>query len=231
MEDIKFAIKQITPIAFAYLFVGIAFGILMVEAGYSFLWSAFAGVFIYAGSMQIVMVPLLKTGAPLYMIGIMTFLINARHVFYGIGFVEKFRKMGKKYPYMVLTLTDEIYSILCSTTYPEEVDEEKVDFLIALFSHLLWIFSCIIGALVGEFLPFDMSGIEFSATAFFVVVCVNQWMDFGSKIPAIAGLFSGLICYFIFGPESFLLPALSVSLIVLVILKDRIILSLEREGI
>ena len=116
--------------------------------------------------MQIVMVSLMTSGVPLLMIAMMTFFINARHIFYGIGFVAKFRKMGWKYPYMVLTLTDETYSVFCSIQYPEDIDEQKADFYIALICHLLWIFSCTMGALIGETLPFDMTGIEFSATAF-----------------------------------------------------------------
>jgi 4-azaleucine resistance transporter AzlC len=172
--------------------------------------------------MQIVMVSLMTSGVPLLMIAMMTFFINARHIFYGIGFVAKFRKMGWKYPYMVLTLTDETYSVFCSIQYPEDIDEQKADFYIALISHLLWIFSCTMGALIGETLPFDMTGIEFSATAFFVTVCVNQWYQFDSHIPAITGFISAIIFYILLGPDYFLLPALSVSLIVLTIMKDRI---------
>lgn len=110
MKSFHFAVKQIVPLLFSYLFVGIAFGVLISEAGYSVMWSFFAGMFIYAGSMQIVMISLMTSGVSLFMIAIMTFFINARHIFYGIGFVEKFKKMGWKYPYMALTLTDETYS-------------------------------------------------------------------------------------------------------------------------
>lgn len=222
MKTLHFAIKQIIPLAFSYIFVGIAFGILMHKAGYSAIWAFLSGVFIYAGSMQIVMVSLMTSGVPLHMVAIMTFFINARHIFYGIGFVDKFRKMGWKYPYMVLTLTDETYSVLCSIKYPEEIDEQTANFYIALICHSLWIFSCTIGALLGEILPFDMKGIEFSATAFFVVVSVNQWRQFNSHIPAIAGFVSAIILYLLLGADKFLLPALSISLMVLIIMKDNI---------
>lgn len=222
MRTFRFAIKQITPIIFSYVFVGIAFGILINEAGYSVLWACIAGFFIYAGSMQIVMVSLMAAGVPLHMIAVMTFFINARHIFYGIGFVDRFRKMGWKYPYMVLTLTDETYSVLCSIKYPDNMDQQKVDFYIALTCHLLWIFSCTAGALIGQMLTVDMTGIEFSATAFFVVVCVNQWRQFNSHIPAIAGFVSAIFFYMLLGADGFLLPALSVSMIVLLIMKDTI---------
>lgn len=227
MKTFVFVIKQIVPLLFSYLFVGIAFGILIHEAGYSVLWAALSGVFIYAGSMQIVMVSLMISGVPLHMVAIMTFFINARHIFYGIGFIDKFRKMGWKYPYMVLTLTDETYSVLCSIKYPEYVDEQKVDFYIALICHLLWIFSCTVGALLGQMVPFDMTGIEFSATAFFTVVCVNQWHQFDSHIPAITGFVSAITFYILLGADNFLLPALSITLIVLIIMKDTINMQME----
>ncbi len=226
MKTFRFAMKQTVPLLFSYLFVGMAFGILIHKAGYSVLWACLSGVFIYAGSMQIVMVSLMTSGVPLFMVAAITFFINARHIFYGIGFVDRFRKMRWKYPYMVLTLTDETYSVLCSVQYPQDVDREKSDFYIALTCHLLWIFSCTIGALLGQMLPLDMTGIEFSATAFFVTVCVNQWRQFGSHIPVIAGFVSAIAFYILLGANSFILPALSFSLIVLVVMKDVITLKI-----
>lgn len=222
MKTFRFALKHVLPFLFAYFFIGIAFGILIHKAGYSPIWATISALFIYAGSMQIVMVSLMTAGVPIYMVAIMTFFVNARHIFYGIGFIDKFRKMGWKYPYMILTLTDETYSVLCSIKYPEAVNEQKADFYIALISHLFWIFSCTVGALLDQLLFFDLTGIEFSATAFFVVVCVNQWRQFDSHVPAFAGLVSAIVFYFLLGPNSFLLPALSVSLIVLVIMKDAV---------
>lgn len=222
MKTFRFAAKQVTPLLFSYIFVGIAYGILMNQSGYSALWTFASAMFIYAGSMQIILISLMTSGVPLYMIAVMTFFINARHIFYGIGFVDKFRRMGWKYPFMVLTLTDETYSVLCSLKYPEDVDEQKTDFYIAFICYCLWIFSCTAGALLGRMLPVNLTGIEFSATAFFIVVCVNQWLSFGSKIPAIAGFISGIIFYFLLGPDKFLLPALSASLIVLLVMKETI---------
>lgn len=226
MNNFRFTLQKIIPIMFEYIFVGIAFGILLNDAGYSVVWSVLCGFFIYAGSMQIVMISLMTSGVPLYMIAAMTFFINARHIFYGLGYVNKFRHMGWKYPYMVLTMTDETYSIRCDLEYPEGVDQQKVDFYIALFPHLLWTVSCAVGSLLGEMLTFDMTGIDFSATAFFVTVCVNQWRQFGSRIPAVTGLISAAVFYFLFGADHFLLPALSVSLIVLVIMKDKVTLQM-----
>lgn len=224
MKDLKFALVQIVPVLFSYVFVGIAFGILMTEAGYSFWWSVFAATFVYAGSMQLVLVSLLVSGIPLYMMAILTLFINGRHIFYGIGFIDKFKHMGLLYPYMAVALTDETYSVLCSVKYPEDINPKRVDFMVLSFSHLSWIISCTIGAVVGNFIPFDMTGIDFTATAFFVTVCVNKWREIPSHIPTYTGIISGILFYFIVGPDNFILPALSVSLITLVILKDKVML-------
>ena len=156
----------------------------------------------------------------------MTFFVNARHIFYGLGFIERFRSRGWMYPYLALTLTDETYSVLCSVECPPGMDERKVEFYVALICHLLWAFSCLAGALFGRLLPFDMRGIEFSATAFFTTICVDQWRRFGSRIPAVTGFAAAMAFYALLGPDRFLLPALSVSLIVLLVLRDRITLGM-----
>lgn len=124
LQELRFAWKHTLPILFTYLFIGIAFGVQMAEAGYSAVWSVASAFFIYAGSLQIVMVSLLRQGVPLLTMAAITFFLNARHIFYGIAFIDRFRKMGWRYPYMVLTLTDETYSILCSIKYEPQLNED-----------------------------------------------------------------------------------------------------------
>lgn len=223
MKSFRFACKLIVPVTFSYVFVGLAYGILLQQAGYSPLWAFLSSMFIYAGSMQIVMITLLVSGTPLVTIAIMTFFVNSRHMFYGIGFIDEFKKIGGwKYPFMALTLTDETYSVLCSAVYPEDVDREKTMFYVLLLCYLLWMATSTLGALAGEFLPFNMDGIDFTATAFFVTVVVNQWREAPSHLPAIIGISSAVVFYFVFGASNFILPALSMSVIVLVIMRDRI---------
>lgn len=222
MKSFIFAFKQTIPVLFPYLFIGIAFGVLMDEAGYTAGWSLMSGLFIYAGSMQIVMVSLLTAGASLGTIAMMTFFVNARHIFYGLAFIERFRKMGRKYPYMVVTLTDEVYSILCNIKYPVGVDARQSDFYITLILHLVWILSCLAGALFGQLIPYDLTGIEFSATAFFITVCMNQWKSMNSHWPALTGLISAVVFHIIMGPNRFILPALTLSVLVLIMMKPRL---------
>ena len=112
MKELRFAVRNTFAIFFTYLFIGIAFGILMSDAGYGVLLTTASSLFIFAGSMQLVMVPMMTSGASLFSLALMTFFINARHIFYGIGFIEKFRRMGWRCPYMIMALTDETYSVL-----------------------------------------------------------------------------------------------------------------------
>ncbi len=222
MREVRFALRQTVPIFFTYIFLGIAFGVMMTEAGYSAGWSVLCAVFIYAGSLQIVMVSLLQAGASLPAVAVMTFFVNARHIFYGVGFIERFRKMGWRYPYLVLALTDETYSILCSVRFEDGVDENRATFFIALFNQSYWVLGCLLGGLAGQVLPWDLTGIDFSATAFFLVVVVNQWRASRSRIPAAVGLASALVFFLLLGPEGFLIPALAASMLALAVLRDTV---------
>ena len=222
MKELRFAVKNTVPIFFTYLFIGIAFGILMSDAGYSVLLTTASSLFIYAGSMQLVMVPMMASGASLLSLAVMAFFVNARHVFYGIGFIEKFRRMGWRSLYMILALTDETYSVLCSVKYDEGLDQARASFLIALLNHSYWIFGSFVGACAGRFLQFDMRGIEFSATALFLVVVVNQWRQYRSRLPFLTAAVCALGFYLLLGKEYFLIPTLVSCLAGLLLLRKPI---------
>lgn len=219
MKELRFAIKNTFPIFFAYLFLGIAFGVLMSDAGYGILLTVASSLFIYAGSMQLIMVPMLVSGASLPSMAAMAFFINARHIFYGIGFIEKFRKMGWRYPYMIFSLTDETYSLLCSVKFGEGIDEDRASFLMAMLNQSYWIFGSLIGACAGRFLQFDLRGIDFSATAFFLVVVVNQWRQYRSRLPFLTAAVCALGFYLLLGKEYFLIPTLVSCLVALLFLR------------
>ena len=221
VQEVRFAFTQTIPVMLGYLFLGIAFGLMMQDAGYSFWWAFLSSVFIYAGSMQFVLVTLLTSGASLLYAAIMTLFINGRHLFYGLSFIEKFRGMGKRYPYMVFSLTDETYSVLCSLKVPERLDEKRVSLLISLLDHLYWVIGSVLGGMVGQFIKFDTTGIDFSMTALFVVIVLNQWLDSKEHRPALIGAVLGILCLLLFGPDKFLLPALTFTAVVLLGVKRR----------
>lgn len=218
---ISYAFYKTIPVLLGYLFLGLAFGLLLQEAGYSFWWALLSSTIIYAGSIQFVLVSFLGGGTSLPVVAVMTLLINSRHAFYGLSFVEKFRQM-KTYPYMVFSLTDETYSLLCSTTVPEGMDEKKVFFLISLFNQCYWITGSVLGGALGEILPFDMTGIDFAMTALFVTIFIDQWRSAKSHLPALIGLCSGVICLLIFGGSNFILPSLLITVTLLMALQNPI---------
>ena len=228
-QTFRFSFYNTIPVLLGYLFLGLAFGLLLQEAGYSFWWALLSSGIVYAGSIQFVLVEFLSGGTGLLTVAVMTLLINSRHAFYGLSFVEKFRKM-KTYPYMIFSLTDETYSLLCSLKVPEGIDEKKAMFLIALFDQLYWVAGSVLGAALGQVLPFDMTGIDFAMTALFVTIFVDQWREAKSHLPAIVGLCSAAVCLLIFGGSNFILPSLIITVGILMALKGRLETSLSGKA-
>ncbi len=221
-KTLKTALIYTFPVLIGYIFLGMAFGLLLQKAGYNYIWAFFISLFVYAGSMQFVLVDFFGSGLSLSVMAAMTLIINSRHIFYGLSFIDKFKKMKKLYPYMVFSLTDETYSILCSVESPEGTDPDKLYFLIALLNQIYWIAGSVIGALAGELITFNTTGIDFAMTALFVVIFVEQWKESKSHIPALTGLSSAILCLILFGPDNFILPSLLVTVAFLLLIKNKI---------
>ena len=213
MKDWKFAFIHTLPVMFGYVFLGIAFGILMAQAGYGVWWSLAASALIFAGSMQFLMVELLTGGAGLLLTAAMTFLLNSRHLFYGLSFIEKFRSLGKERHYMIFSLTDETYSVLCSLTDEESTPSRMTK--IALMDQCWWVLGSVIGGIIGTHLPFDTTGIDFSMTALFVVILIEQILSAKTRLPIVMGLASSLVFLLLLGPDKFILPSLIVTVAML----------------
>lgn len=219
---LRFSFITTLPVFFGYIFLGIAFGLLLQRAGYNALWALGISTFVFAGSMQFVLISFLGSGISLLSVLLMTLSVNSRHMFYGLTFIERFKSMGKAYPYMIFSLTDETYSLLCGTKIPKELNEKQVYFAIALMNQLYWITGSVLGALLGELIKFNSEGIDFAMTALFVVIFVEQWLSDSTHIPAFVGLICGALSLLLFGPSSFLLPALISSIGLLFLLKKPI---------
>ena len=168
------------------------------------------------------LVSLLAANASLVTVAVMTLLLNCRHIFYGLSFLETFHQMGHKKWYMIFSLTDETYSLLCSLKTPEGVDPNAMRFWIALLDHSYWIFGSVIGAVIGGVLPFDSTGIDFAMTALFTVIFVEQWMSAKCHIPAFLGLGAAAVSLAILGPDNFILPAMIAICVMLVAMHGRL---------
>lgn len=196
------------PVLTGYLFIGIAFGVMYAEKGYSFLWAILMSVLVYAGSGQYLAVNFFVPGISFVQVIFLTFMVNVRHIFYGISLVERFNKIGASRWYMIFALTDETYSLLCTTKVPKDVDESKFLFAISVLDHFYWILGSAIGAIAGTVLPINSEGIDFAMTALFVVIFIEQWMEKKNRIPELIGVAVAIISLLIFGASNFVLPAM-----------------------
>lgn len=207
-QAMKKAFPYTIPVLTGYLFIGIAFGVMYAEKGYSFLWAILMSLLVYAGSGQYLAVNFFVPGISFVQVIFLTFMVNVRHVFYGISLLERFNKIGGSRWYMIFALTDETYSLLCTAKVPEGVSEAKFLLSISVLDHLYWIMGSAIGALAGTLLPISSEGIEFAMTALFLVIFVEQWMEKKNRIPAVIGVASALLCLLIFGADNFVLPTM-----------------------
>ena len=222
MMTAKYAFKQSVPIMAGYIVLGMGFGVLLESKGYGVLWAIAMSVFIYAGSMQYVAINLITGGASVIATALMTLMVNARHLFYGISMLDKYKNTGKYKPYLIFALTDETYSLVCSGTIPEGVDRNKYYFLVSLFDQVYWVIGSVIGSVVGSVLNFNTAGIDFSMTALFLVVFVEQWKSTKDHASAITGGAASVVCLLIFGAGNFVIPAMiSITVILLLMRKFR----------
>lgn len=218
-DTVKKAFMATIPVMTGYVVLAIGFGILLKTKGYGLLWSIAMSVFIYAGSMQYLAIDLLCGGAGLLTTAVTTLMVNARHLFYGISMVERYRDCGKKKPYLIFALTDETYSLVCSDESVKGIKETKsYYFLVSLFNQSYWVIGSIIGSVLGSVIPFDVEGIDFALTALFVTIFVEQWLTTKKHKPAIIGVAASVVCLIIFGPQTFLIPTMVV--IVALLLKE-----------
>ena len=217
------------PVLMGYLAIGIAFGLMLQEIGYNFIWAFFMSLTIYAGSGQYLGVTLLATAAALGTVAVMTLLINFRHLVYGLSLLENFRGMGIRKLYMIFSLTDETYALLSSAQAPVGVNPKNFYFAIALLDHAYWILGSVIGAVAGALIPIDTQGIDFAMTALFVVIAIDQWKAYKNHFPALLGAAATVVFLIvvggILGPESqqnLLLVSLGVIVVVLLVMRDRL---------
>ena len=219
---IRKAFMTSLPVMAGYIVLGTGFGILLRSAGYGTLWALAMSLFIYAGSMQFVGVSLITGAASVLTTAVTTVMINARHLFYSISMLSRYKDAGKVKPYLIFALTDETYTLLSDGKIPEGADPDAYRFLVSFFDHCYWVLGSVLGSFAGEFLPFDSTGIEFSMTALFTASFVEQWLSAGSHLPALTGLLSTALCLVLFGPENFLIPSMILITVILSALRGRI---------
>lgn len=221
-KTLRYAVKHSFPIFISFIPVGLAYGVLMQNVGYNFLWTGACSLFVMAGSLQYLMVSFFAGGVSLATVAIMALLLNSRHIFYGLSFIEKFRSLGFWKYFLIYSLTDENYSLHCSHDFDEDIDEKWAYVLTALMCILYWVILSILGALIGTLIPFDTTGIDFALTALFIVILIEQMSGADNRLPALLAFVSSIVCLILFGPSNFILPSLVITVALLTILRSRI---------
>lgn len=196
------------PVMTGYLFLGISYGIYMKVSGFSFLYPMFMAITIFGGSLEFLAVSLLmSTFAPLQTF-LMALVIQARHLFYGLAMLEKYKNTGLKKLYLIFALTDETFSVNCSTPVPEGMDKGKFYFAVSLLYQCYWVSGATIGGILGSFIPFNTEGLDFVMTAMFVVIFIEQWLKEKRHYTAFIGVLSSVLCLLLFGADSFIIPSM-----------------------
>lgn len=204
-NDWRRVFRDSMPVMAGYLVLGAGFGILLRVRGYGLGWALGMSVFIYAGSMQFAGVSLMTSGAGIVTTALTTLFVNARHLFYGISMLDRYRDTGRRKPYLIFALTDETYSLVCSGA-----DKSPVYcFRLSLLNHAYWVMGSALGSIAGAMLPLNFEGIDFSLTALFVTVFLDQWLSDKDHFPALVGVGASLAAVLLFGAERFLLPAMA----------------------
>lgn len=212
-KALRAAFPLTIPIAIGFLFLGMSYGFLMRSKGFSFLYPMLMSLFIFAGSMEFVTVNLLLSAFnPLYAF-FLTLMVNARHLFYGISMLDKYRNTGLKKYYLIYGMCDESFTINCTVSPPKGVDKGWFMFFVTLLNHSYWVIGSTLGALLGYVIHFNTKGIEFVMTALFVVMFMNQWEETKDHRSALIGVLCSFVCLLIFGSANFILP--SMALIIL----------------
>lgn len=211
------AFHDTLPVMAGYIVLGIGFGILLSTKGYGVFWALAMCLVIYSGTMQYVAIDMFTGGVSLGAASLTALMVSSRHLFYGVSMVERYKNIhGLKKAYMIHALTDETYSLVC------ESDDEDYCFWVSILDHSYWITGSVLGTLLGQVLPFDSRGIDFSLTALFVSICVDQWLDSEEHAPALTGFASSVLCLLVFGAENFLIPAMLMITLALFALKGRL---------
>ncbi|MGN0570680.1 MAG: azaleucine resistance protein AzlC [Candidatus Fimenecus sp.] len=220
------AFPYTVPIFAGFWFLGLTYGVLMRTAGFSFWYPMLMSLTVFAGSMEFVAVNLLLGAFTPVKVFFLTLMINARHLFYGVSMLDRYKNTGWKKPYLIFGLCDETFSINCTAEIPPDVDRSWFMFFVTLLNHFYWVFGATLGGVFGAIFTFNTEGLDFVMTAMFVVIFLEQWRKEKNHASAVLGIAVPALCLRLFGAENFILPSMAVLLLLLTALRK----PLEKGG-
>jgi len=215
----KEAVQGTIPVMFGYIPIGIAFGFLLTQSGYFWLYAVLMSIVIYSGATQFLAIGFFVNHAAMIEIAVTTLLLNLRHSFFGLSLIRKFSGVSRVKPYLIFALTDETYALLTSMDEPEQQSKARYYFFISLLNHLYWIIGTLIGALIGQVIKTDLRGMDFALTALFVVLVIEQYRKIRSLRPFLIGAIVGIICIASVASQYMLLVAILSGTIMLLLLR------------
>lgn len=218
LRALRAAFPHTIPVLTGFLVLGIAYGVLMQTKGYGVGWSVAMSAIAFCGSMQFVALTLLTTAFAPVQAFLLSLMVNARHLFYGISMLEKYRGLGKIRAFLIYTLCDETFSIASSIEPPADIDRRDFYFFISLLDYLYWILGTFLGGVLGSFITFNTEGLDFVLTALFVVLLLEQLKNKENIPSAIVGLAATALALVIFGADRMVIPAMVLILVILLIM-------------
>lgn len=212
---LKAAFPVTIPVLTGYLCLGIAFGLLLRASGYGAVWAMLLSICCFAGSMQFVTITLLTTAFDPIQAFLLSIMINARHIFYGLSVLEKYKGLGKARAFLIFGLTDETFSLVSTLEPPEGVERKAFCFWITLLNYLYWNCGSVLGNLLGNIITFDTTGLDFALTALFVVLFMEQWKKRENRFAGVVGVACAAASLAAFGADRMVIAAMVLILPVL----------------
>ncbi len=222
VKALLFAFPKTIPIFAGFWFLGFSYGVLMNVNGFSFVYPMLMSMTIFGGSLEFVAASmLLSTFAPLQTL-LAALMIQARHLFYGISMLEKYKDTGWKKPYLIFGMCDESFSINYSTEIPDDIDKGWFMFFVTLLNRVYWVTGSTLGGIIGGLIKFNTYGLSFVMTAMFVVIFLDQWLKEKQHISSCVGLSASVLCLIVFGAENFMIPTMICITLILTLLRKPI---------
>ncbi len=221
-KALSFSLRHTYPMLISWAPVALAYALIMKNAGYNALWTGFSCLAIPFGSLGMVAVSFYLSSVPLLVVGLTAAAMASRHLFYGISFLDRFKKYGPSRFYMIYMLCDELYSLYCAYEIPQDTDEKWVHIFSALLLQIYWVSLTMVCSLLGSLIPFDLTGVEFALTALFTTILIDMIRSNSTPLPAVIGAIASILSFVLFGAEQFLLPALLITVAALTLLRGKV---------
>lgn len=228
-EALRVAFPKTIPVLAGYLFLGITYGVLMSTSGFPFYYPILTALIIYTGSMEFLLVSILLSSFNPLATFATAIMVGARHLFYGISMLPKYRNVGIKKLYLIYTTSDETFSINYSAEIPEGVDKGRFYFWVSFLDQMYWVAGSAIGGIFGSLFTFSPKGLDFVMTAMFVVIFMDQWEKDQNHFSEWLGLIGSALCLKLFGPDRFIIPSMIVIFVTLTLMRKRLEKRMKEE--